>query len=135
MRVYRKYTHRIYKIKHKQKNSKIFCFFFSKINMYKTGKKYVHIVINLITHAARYCPVYKQNVHIKALYLMNVIKALTFYLTGHQDFGSILVFVCMCIIILWLKFTKSKLNPTWLTQTTLLIYWLRKQAFPIVVLP
>jgi len=46
---------------------------------------------------------------------MNDIKVLLFHPTVHQDFESIPVFMCKCIIILELKFTKIKLNPTWLT--------------------
>ena len=52
------------------------------------------------------------NALIKALYPMNVIKALTFHLTRQQDFESIPVLVCMCIIILGLTLNRIKLNPT-----------------------
>jgi len=83
----------------------------------------------------RYRPAYKQNVLIKALYPMSDIKALTFHPTAHQNFESISVLVCMCIIILGLRLTKIKPNPTQLTQITLLTYQHRKQAFPVVVLP
>jgi len=66
---------------------------------------------------------------------MNDIKSLIFHLTAHQDLESIPMLVDMCIIILELRFTKIKLNPTWLTQITLLTYQYRKQVFPVAVLP
>jgi len=53
---------------------------------------------------------------------MNDIKALISHPTVHQNFESMPVLVCMCIVILGLKFTKIKLKPTWLTQITLLTY-------------
>jgi len=60
----------------------------------------------------RYWPVYKQNVHIKTLYSMDDIKALIFHPSAHQNLESIPLLMCKCIIILGLRFTKIKLNPT-----------------------
>ena len=54
--------------------------------------------------------------YMTTLYLINHIKALSFHPTIHQDFDSISVLRCKCVIILRLRFTRIRLNPTWLTQ-------------------
>ena len=47
--------------------------------MYKIGERYIHILINEIIHVTKILACIEQNVHVKALDLMNDIKALTFH--------------------------------------------------------
>ena len=48
--------------------------------------------------------------------LLNDIRAIIFHRVEHQDFESIPVLMCKCIIIPRLRFTRIGLNPIWLTQ-------------------
>ena len=54
--------------------------------------------------------------YFKALLLLNDIRALIFHPIKLQDFESIPMLVCNCIIIAGLRFTRFRLIPTYLTQ-------------------
>ena len=77
-----------------------------------TRDETMDILTNQITHVAKILAAYKQNVLIRAPYPMDGIKALIFHPTIHQNFEAIPVLVCKCVIILGLRFTRIKLNPT-----------------------